>query len=75
MAPAKKRGMKKTIEQFAGFEGKTAIETLAWLRLHPIQCISEQCRCILQFTKRQIPNLSPEIFMNSFGITEAKHQS
>jgi hypothetical protein len=66
--------MKKRIQQFAGFEEKTALETLAFLRSHPVQCISEQCRCILQFACRQIPNLSGEIVEDAFGITEAKLQ-
>jgi hypothetical protein len=65
--------MKKKIEQFAGLEEKTALETLAFLRLHPVQCISEQCRCILQFAHRQIPSFSAESFTNPFGIIAAKH--
>jgi len=64
--------MKKRIEQFAGFEEKTALETLAYLRAHPVQCISEQCRCILQFAHRHIIGLSQQNPIGSFGINEAK---
>jgi hypothetical protein len=67
--------MKKRIEALAGFEEKTALETLAFLRAHPVQCISEQCRCILQFARRQIPDLSSKILADSFGIVQAKEQA
>jgi hypothetical protein len=67
--------MKKRIQQFAGFEEKSALETLAFLRSHPVQCISEQCRCILQFARRQIPNFSRKALIESLGIIEAKRQA
>jgi len=54
--------VKKTIAQFADFEKKSPLETLAHLRSHSVQCIFENAPCILQFSgllEQHFPKKTP----------------